>query len=309
MGVGKAMRNPLAVAITSILLAVLASCFLKKKKKTMIASIKPDRPSSVESAPSTSGNDYKVFLSFQGGDTRTGFTDHLYNSLVNAGVSIFGDYNELHIGSKSNTNSVETPLRLSSSSSHPEASFFSFCFLMYLAFFSTIKRPLSLSFALPIHICSALRLTRAAPTPPPTSEALASDAASALASDASDADDKQGPPLPTSDVRHLRRARSTASNEGQDVLLLNTGLGNEEDQKYIKELLQVEISGTAGDSNEQPLVSWLQDDRHKHEAIRLRHFKTVTSVEWHRKGDYLSTMMPADILVVECFMMMCLFEG
>lgn len=80
---------------------------------------------------------------------------------------------------------------------------------------------------------------------------------------------------------------------GQDVLLLNTGLGNEEDQKKIKDLLQVEISGTAGDSDEQPLVSWLQDDRHKHEAIRLRHFKTVTSVEWHRKGDYLSTVTPA----------------
>ncbi|XP_056162736.1 ribosome biogenesis protein BOP1 homolog isoform X1 [Syzygium oleosum] len=80
---------------------------------------------------------------------------------------------------------------------------------------------------------------------------------------------------------------------GQDVLLLNTGLGNEEDQKNIQELLQVEISGTAGDSDEQPLVSWLQDDRHKHEAIRLRHFKTVTSVEWHRKGDYLSTVTPA----------------
>ncbi|XP_056173365.1 ribosome biogenesis protein BOP1 homolog isoform X1 [Syzygium oleosum] len=80
---------------------------------------------------------------------------------------------------------------------------------------------------------------------------------------------------------------------GQDVLLLNTGLGNEEDQKNIQELLQVEISGTAGDSDEQPLVSWLQDDRCKHEAIRLRHFKTVTSVEWHRKGDYLSTVTPA----------------
>lgn len=77
------------------------------------------------------------------------------------------------------------------------------------------------------------------------------------------------------------------------------------------------------------LVSWLQDD--KHEGIRLKHFKvflqstsmsvhlflklsggiefsweefnclhleplqTVSSVEWHRKGDYLSTVMPADI--------------
>lgn len=35
---------------------------------------------------------------------------------------------------------------------------------------------------------------------------------------------------------------------GPDVLLLNTGLGNAEDQEKIKELLHVEISGTAGDS-------------------------------------------------------------
>ncbi|KAI6696390.1 hypothetical protein NL676_016509 [Syzygium grande] len=134
------------------------------------------------------------------------------------------------------------------------------------------------------------------PTPPPTSDALASNAASALASDAdADASDGLG-------FFHGGITRGTPYfldiSQGQDVLILNTGLGNEEDQKNIKELLQVEISGTAGDSDEQPLVSWLQDDRRKHEAIRLRHFKTVTSVEWHRKGDYLSTVTPVDILVV-----------
>ncbi|KAI6682686.1 hypothetical protein NL676_036567 [Syzygium grande] len=100
MGVGKAMRNPLAVAIASILLAVLAPRFLKKKKKETIATIKPDGPISVESALSASGNDSEVFLSFRGRDTRAGLTDHLYNSLVDAGVSIFRDDDELRIGEK-----------------------------------------------------------------------------------------------------------------------------------------------------------------------------------------------------------------
>ncbi|BAT82680.1 hypothetical protein VIGAN_03273000 [Vigna angularis var. angularis] len=44
----------------------------------------------------------------------------------------------------------------------------------------------------------------------------------------------------------------------------------------------------AGDK--APSVSWLKDD--KHMGLRLRHFKTVTAVEWHRKGDYFSTVMP-----------------
>ncbi|KAL3744350.1 hypothetical protein ACJRO7_013592 [Eucalyptus globulus] len=90
MGIDMAMRNPLAVAIASILVAVLAPRFLKKKEKETIGSTKPDEPISVESAPSTSGNDYEVFLSFRGRDTRTGFTDHLYSSLVDAGVSKIG---------------------------------------------------------------------------------------------------------------------------------------------------------------------------------------------------------------------------
>ncbi|KAI6705814.1 hypothetical protein NL676_008776 [Syzygium grande] len=100
MGVGKAMRDPLAVTIASILLAVLAPHFLKKKKKETIATIKPDGPISVESASSASGNDSKVFLSFRGRDTHAGLTDHLYNSLVDAGVSIFRDDDELRIGEK-----------------------------------------------------------------------------------------------------------------------------------------------------------------------------------------------------------------
>ncbi|KAK7412019.1 hypothetical protein VNO78_03465 [Psophocarpus tetragonolobus] len=86
-----------------------------------------------------------------------------------------------------------------------------------------------------------------------------------------------------------------AVSVGQDVLLLNTCLGDEEEQKRIKELLWVDSSTASDDSgNKAPTVSWLKDD--KHMGLRLRHFKTVTAVEWHRKGDYFSTVMPADIL-------------
>ncbi|KAJ6932026.1 hypothetical protein NC651_007656 [Populus alba x Populus x berolinensis] len=86
-----------------------------------------------------------------------------------------------------------------------------------------------------------------------------------------------------------------AVSVGQDVFLLNTGLGNEETQRKVKELLHVATSTVLDDSgNKLSAWNWLQDD--EHEGIRLRHFKTVYSVEWHRKGDYFSTVMPADIL-------------
>ena len=42
--------------------------------------------------------DYDVFLSFRGGDTRTGFTDFLYNSLVAAWVRVFRDDEDLPVG-------------------------------------------------------------------------------------------------------------------------------------------------------------------------------------------------------------------
>lgn len=81
-----------------------------------------------------------------------------------------------------------------------------------------------------------------------------------------------------------------AVSVGQDVLILNTGLGNEEEQRRVKDLLHVETP-TAPDDNMASIVSWLQHD--KLDGIRLRHFKMVSSVEWHRRGDYLSTVMPA----------------
>ncbi|XP_048134091.1 disease resistance protein L6-like [Rhodamnia argentea] len=44
------------------------------------------------------GCDYEVFLSFRGPDTRTGFTDHLYTRLTDAGVGTYRDDEDLRIG-------------------------------------------------------------------------------------------------------------------------------------------------------------------------------------------------------------------
>ncbi|CAK8564285.1 unnamed protein product [Lathyrus sativus] len=90
---------------------------------------------------------------------------------------------------------------------------------------------------------------------------------------------------PLSDIHIL------AVSAGQDVLLLNTCLGDEEEQKKIKELLWAEPPKTSDDTGTKaPSVSWIKDD--EHEGIRLKHLKAVTAVEWHRKGDYFSTVMP-----------------
>ncbi|KAL8488580.1 hypothetical protein ACS0TY_024748 [Phlomoides rotata] len=79
---------------------------------------------------------------------------------------------------------------------------------------------------------------------------------------------------------------------GLDVFILNPGCGSDEQQKNIKDLLHVEPEMTTNDSDPNvSIVNWAQDDTHG--GIRLKHFKRVTKVEWHRKGDYLSTLMPS----------------
>ncbi|XP_042476220.1 TMV resistance protein N-like [Macadamia integrifolia] len=55
--------------------------------------------SSSSSSLPTSGWDYEVFLSFRG-ETRTNFTDHLYNALLDIGIRTFRDNEELRIGEK-----------------------------------------------------------------------------------------------------------------------------------------------------------------------------------------------------------------
>ncbi|XP_042030365.1 ribosome biogenesis protein BOP1 homolog [Salvia splendens] len=79
---------------------------------------------------------------------------------------------------------------------------------------------------------------------------------------------------------------------GQDVFILKTSCGSDEHQKKIEDLLHVQPQVEADDSDtNESIVNWLPADTHG--GIRLKHFKTVTKVEWHRKGDYLSTLMPS----------------
>ncbi|OMO61079.1 hypothetical protein COLO4_33567 [Corchorus olitorius] len=92
-----------------------------------------------------------------------------------------------------------------------------------------------------------------------------------------------------------------AVSAGPDVLILNAGFGNEEQQRKIKELLHIGTTTSSNDSDDlSDYLSWLQDE--KHDCIRLRHYRTVSSIEWHRKGDYLSSVMPADILFPMVFL-------
>ncbi|XP_042509312.1 disease resistance protein RUN1-like [Macadamia integrifolia] len=54
-----------------------------------------------KASSSTQERDYcEVFLSFRGEDTRTNFTDHLYNALCDRGIHTFRDNEELRIGEK-----------------------------------------------------------------------------------------------------------------------------------------------------------------------------------------------------------------
>ncbi|KAF8035620.1 hypothetical protein BT93_C1608 [Corymbia citriodora subsp. variegata] len=52
------------------------------------------------SSSSLSGTIHDVFLSFRGADTRRGFTDHLHCKLVDAGIEVFKDDENLHAGEK-----------------------------------------------------------------------------------------------------------------------------------------------------------------------------------------------------------------
>ena len=58
------------------------------------------RPQEASSSSSTcrSSYTYDVFLSFRGADTRTNFTDHLYNALVDNDICTFRDNDEIERG-------------------------------------------------------------------------------------------------------------------------------------------------------------------------------------------------------------------
>ncbi|KAK9678863.1 hypothetical protein RND81_11G237700 [Saponaria officinalis] len=82
-----------------------------------------------------------------------------------------------------------------------------------------------------------------------------------------------------------------AVSVGPDVFIFDTKLGTDEEQKNIKDLFHFGKVNVEDESGNTAIVSWLPDDIHG--GVRVKHFKTVSSLEWHRKGDYFSTVMPA----------------
>ncbi|KAK1273231.1 hypothetical protein QJS04_geneDACA022299 [Acorus gramineus] len=46
------------------------------------------------------------------------------------------------------------------------------------------------------------------------------------------------------------------------------------------------------------IMRWSQHD--KHEGIRLKHVNSISKVEWHRKGDYFTTVVPGGCKVFGC---------
>ncbi|XP_048136652.1 disease resistance protein L6-like [Rhodamnia argentea] len=98
------LGRPFVMLVAPILLSVLVFNHLRKKKKSAEkeSSEVASAPSFVSPIPARGGSHrYDIFLSFRGSDTRKGFTDHLYRSLVNAGtvpICVFRDDKNLPIG-------------------------------------------------------------------------------------------------------------------------------------------------------------------------------------------------------------------
>ncbi|KAJ3681156.1 hypothetical protein LUZ60_015645 [Juncus effusus] len=76
-----------------------------------------------------------------------------------------------------------------------------------------------------------------------------------------------------------------------DVLLLNSELGEIDVQIKTKELLKIDVQTEDDSGDSKSAVNWIRHE--KLDAIRLKHFKSVSSVEWHFKGDYFTTVVPS----------------
>ncbi|XP_039155986.1 disease resistance protein RPV1-like [Eucalyptus grandis] len=101
------LSNPFVAVVAPILLGVLAHKLLSKRR----ASAQRDADDQHLGTPSPpiqpSENDYDVFLSFRGKDTRERFVDHLYCGLFNAGICVFRDDAELLKGEDLSSNLQE----------------------------------------------------------------------------------------------------------------------------------------------------------------------------------------------------------
>ncbi|KAF8006692.1 hypothetical protein BT93_K0870 [Corymbia citriodora subsp. variegata] len=78
-------------------------CYTRKRRKPGLVSQPPPRSSLqlssyLSSISPSSRNNYEVFLSFRGSDTRNGFAHYLYTNLINSRIIVFRDENELDPG-------------------------------------------------------------------------------------------------------------------------------------------------------------------------------------------------------------------
>ncbi|XP_039168428.1 disease resistance protein RPV1 [Eucalyptus grandis] len=90
---GSVSPLPFRVLLVTTLGATVIAGSLKRRRTTKESPSSPSSPSS-----DLAGNNYDVFLSFRGPDTRKGFTDFLYKSLTDAGILVFRDDDELPVG-------------------------------------------------------------------------------------------------------------------------------------------------------------------------------------------------------------------
>ncbi|KAF7849767.1 hypothetical protein BT93_L0320 [Corymbia citriodora subsp. variegata] len=95
-----------AALVASVLLYVVARNFVKSRKKSTRRKA-DDIGASSSSAASAGSGSYDVFLNFRGEDTRKTFANYLYNSLVDAGIRVFIDDNELSEGEEISTNLLQ----------------------------------------------------------------------------------------------------------------------------------------------------------------------------------------------------------
>eukprot|EP00252_Welwitschia_mirabilis_P007906 TRINITY_DN19604_c0_g1_i1.p1 TRINITY_DN19604_c0_g1~~TRINITY_DN19604_c0_g1_i1.p1 ORF type:complete len:727 (-),score=145.50 TRINITY_DN19604_c0_g1_i1:175-2355(-) len=77
-----------------------------------------------------------------------------------------------------------------------------------------------------------------------------------------------------------------------ELVLLKTAVGEGSTQEKVSDLLKIKESSPHDDSLEsaRPLVHWVQHE--KFHGIKLTHYKRVSSVSWHHKGDYFTTVAP-----------------
>ncbi|CAN7008052.1 unnamed protein product [Brassica rapa subsp. trilocularis] len=76
---------------------------------------------------------------------------------------------------------------------------------------------------------------------------------------------------------------------GVDLFFLNTELGTDEEQQRIEELLRLDNLPEL-DEAAAAIAKWLPDEKYR--GIKIRHFKNLSYMDWHPRGDYLSAVMP-----------------